>query len=138
MKARIFNLRYSKCAMRINPLLVPLMAVLTLPFALGVANTVSMNGLPTVHPNIGPGGPLPKCASCSVDVKLQKQQNVADLGCAFSTSGADPYIVQTGYCQRYQCTNGFYYSFGGWTTTTTCASTSQTATACPTASCSPG
>lgn len=118
--------------MRINPLLGPLVAVLALPFALGVAGAA---GISDGGGNTGQN-PVPTCVDCAVDVKLDKQKSVQDLGCGFSTGGNAPYSIFRGYCQRYQCANGYYYSFSGWSPTGLCEDHLEEQTNCPSGSCS--
>jgi len=117
--------------MRINPLCGPLVAVLILPFAIGISDAAAFSGTGSGSPT-----PLPACLNCRVDVTLEKQKSVQDIGCGFSTAGNAPYSIFSGYCQRFQCDNGYYYSFSGWSPTGNCEDHLEEDTGCPSGACS--
>lgn len=130
---------YHVSAMRINPLVIPLMVVLVTPFAAGLAHTSNLK--PSAMSQTGfsatATGSLPVCQNCSISTQIRKLQTVADMGCNYYTQGAEPYLEETAYCQRYACSNGVYYTFSGWTPSTTCLSSELTGTPCPTGTCGP-
>jgi len=122
--------------MRINPLVVPLIAVLALPFALGLAD-VTNSAPPSSQPAVSTSGQtLPICLTCGADIQIVKTQALSDLNCGYFSHGADPYIVESGYCQRYRCSNGYYYTWSGWQVTDSCTTAASTATPCPADTCS--
>jgi hypothetical protein len=118
--------------MRTNPLIGPLVAVLCLPFALGVADTVSIG-------DSGSGGTSkPACATCAPDgVRIDKEKSILDYACGISSKNTSPYGILTGVCQRYQCSTGYYYSWSGWSGTTRCTDQVINSTVCPEGSCAP-
>lgn len=118
--------------MRVNPLLIPLIVVLAAPFALGVADTVALTTTRTMRDTIHP---IPLCLNCTVSSQINKEEAVQDAGCLFATQGQFPYTVQQGVCQRYVCSNGYYYTWSGWSDSGTCSANPEASTPCPTGSC---
>jgi hypothetical protein len=120
--------------MRTNPLIGPLIAVLCMPLALGIADTVTLassssGGTP---PN------KPACMTCTIDsVVIDKEKSILDYACGLSSKDGTPYAILTGQCQRYQCSNGYYYSWTGWNGTSRCTDHEITSTVCPEGSCMP-
>jgi hypothetical protein len=106
--------------------------VLAAPFALGLASSSS---LAKFRQSVGNG--TPTCVNCVVSTQIQKLQTITDMGCSYFTQGEDPYLEETAYCQRYACSNGYYYTFSGWSPTNVCLANPLTATPCPTGSCTP-
>ncbi|AIE85396.1 hypothetical protein [Fimbriimonas ginsengisoli] len=117
--------------MRTNPLIGPLVALLCLPFALGVAGTASMNALD----GGGGVGSKPVCLNCFPDTQIDKEKSQLDYGCGLSSKNGTPYAILTGTCQRYQCSNGFYYGWSGWSATNRCSDHQYDAAPCPEGNC---
>jgi len=118
--------------MRINPLCGPLLAVLLLPFAIGITDAADFG---ISDGNDGTTPVKAACVNCRVDVSLEKQKSVQDIGCGFSTGGTAPFSIFSGYCQRFQCQNGYYYTFSGWAPTGRCEDHLEEDTGCPSGSC---
>ncbi len=80
-----------------------------------------------------PLGPKPACGNCSYDLQFLKERTTTGLPC--SLIGSENY--QFGYCNRYACTNGYYYTFSGWSSNDCASHIGETTPVCPAGSCTP-
>lgn len=78
---------------------------------------------------------MPMCTSCNISFSIDKQKIITDVwNCPLIW---EPYKHYEGECQRWQCSNGHYYSFSGWNEMHCCDHESVSDPNCPTNSCSP-
>jgi len=81
----------------------------------------------------GDPGPMPNCINCVYDLSVSKDDVRPSNTCNPYTQG--PNDKRTGYCYRYQCSNGHYYvlTLGG----PVCSFDNLITATCPNETCIP-
>lgn len=79
--------------------------------------------------------PPPTCISCAVSTQVPKEKTDSPPSW-FCFALGTWYDYYEGYCQRYACSNGFYYTGPHWTWNG-CSPEPYTAPLCPAGTCVP-
>ncbi len=75
----------------------------------------------------------PACGTCSYDSQFEKEQTETGLPCSLIFSEN----YEFGYCQKYVCQHGYYYSFTGWSSNDCANHIDGSYPICPGGSCTP-
>lgn len=62
-----------------------------------------------------PGDPMPHCLDCTISSSIPKERAIINDGACSLNSQTYIWNIEDGNCQRFECSNGHYYTFGTWT-----------------------
>lgn len=112
--------------------------LISILFLTGLCQAVSLDHGELQPPFFELSMMTPTCVDCTVSFTVRKDKTDSPPSFYCWVIVGSSYDYWTGHCQRYQCSNGFYYTGPHWTTWAGCESSQVTPGTCPTGTCSPG
>lgn len=67
-----------------------------------------------VRADDGGDDPIPHCQDCVISTWITKEKATDNTSSCSIQVSSNPWEDFTGKCQRYECSNGHYYTFTGW------------------------